>query len=151
CQRSFEIHHSDLEFYHRVSPRIQGKTFEIPPPQLCPECRQRRRMLFRNERNFYSDECNLCGKKIISLYSPEKPFPVYCQDCFLGDGWDARTYGRDYNSALPFFDQFRTLQERVPRIALFSYNNENSEYTNHSSKNKNCYVGTGFGDCEDCM
>lgn len=151
CSSAFNVAEEDLAFYQKVSPVFNNQQFLLPPPSLCPDCRQQRRMSFRNERQLYPDECAKCQRKIISLYSPDKKHIVYCQDCFLGDSWDARDYALDYDPTRPFLEQFKELQLRVPRIAMFSYLNENSEYTNHSSKNKNCYIGTGFGDCEDCM
>jgi len=151
CNQSFEVTAGDLEFYKKVSPLFNGKISEIPPPTFCPDCRQQRRMTFRNERKLYADECEKCNKKIISLYSPDKKYHVYCPDCFMAGNWEPRDYAREYDLTRPFFEQFQELRLEVPRIALFAYYNENSDYTNHSSKNKNCYIGTGFGDCEDCM
>ncbi len=151
CHSPFEITSSDLEFYQKVSPIFDGKLYSIPPPTLCPMCRQQRRMTFRNERKLYPDSCDRCSKKIISLYSPDKPYQVYCPECYLGDNWDASVYGRPFDFSRPFFEQFRELQLAVPRIAIFGHHNENCHYANHSSKNKNCYLGTGFGECEDCM
>jgi len=58
CSTHFEITSSDLEFYKKISPKFDGKVFEIPTPTLCPECRQQRRLSFRNERNLYKRDCD---------------------------------------------------------------------------------------------
>ncbi|MEK7547473.1 MAG: hypothetical protein AAB540_01120, partial [Patescibacteria group bacterium] len=60
CGISFNIEKDDILFYKKVN---------VPFPTLCPMCRLRRRMTFRNERNFYQRTCGLCGKNIISIYS----------------------------------------------------------------------------------
>jgi hypothetical protein len=49
----FPITQKDLEFYDKVSPVFIGKKYQIPTPRLCPEERQRRRLMFRNERRLY--------------------------------------------------------------------------------------------------
>lgn len=151
CSAGFEISESDLAFYDRVSPEFKGKKYPVPPPTFCPDCRQQRRLTFRNERKLYNAPCALCKKDIVSLYSPEKSFTIYCQPCWWGDAWDPLAHGRDFDFKRPFFEQFRELQKEVPRLALFNLNSVNSEYTNHSADNKNCYMGVAFGQCEDSM
>ncbi|NCQ82485.1 hypothetical protein GW750_06910 [bacterium] len=42
----------------KVSPKIGTKTFDIPLPKLCPEERQRRRLMFKNERKLYRRTCD---------------------------------------------------------------------------------------------
>jgi hypothetical protein len=76
----------------------------------------------------------------VTIYSQNKPYKVYCNSCWWGDGWDATSYGRDFDFSRPFFEQFAELQHDVPRMALLNKNSENSEYTNHSSDNKNVYL-----------
>lgn len=151
CKKSFTVTDEDLAFYDRVSPICSGEKVQIPPPTCCPDCRQQRRLPFRNERKLYSDQCDLCKKNIVSLYSPDKPYLVYCLSCCWSDTWDARTYGRDFDFSRSFFEQFKELQLQVPRPAIFNLSSVNSEYTNHSSNNKNCYMGVSIGDSEDCM
>ncbi|MBI2415785.1 MAG: zinc-ribbon domain containing protein [Candidatus Kerfeldbacteria bacterium] len=123
----------------------------VPQPTLCPDCRQQRRLAWRNERNLYRDQCDLCHQDIISLYQADSPYIVYCQDCWWSDRWDPISYGRDYNPQQSFFEQMHTLQLQVPRLALFNLHSTNSEYTNHASHNKNCYMGVALGQCEDCL
>ena len=56
--QSFAIFKSDLEFYDKISPVFNGKKYLIPTPRLCPEERQRRRLMFRNERKLYRRNCD---------------------------------------------------------------------------------------------
>jgi Zn ribbon nucleic-acid-binding protein len=58
CNSSFEITDKDLEFYEKVSPTFNSKKYSIPSPTLCPDCRQQRRLSFRNERSLYKRNCD---------------------------------------------------------------------------------------------
>lgn len=140
CKNTFTLVQEDLEFL---------KKFEVPAPIHCPDCRQQRRLVFRNDQNFYKRACDLCQKEIISIYSSDKPFPVYCKDCFWSDKYDPLQYGRIFDFNKPFFEQFEEMRSKVPRIAIFNTQGENSDYIVHSSKNKNCYMSSSLVECED--
>lgn len=141
CSSSFESDSQDLAFYQKISPNTNGKTFLIPPPEHCPSCRVQRRMAWRNERTLYNRACDLCHKSIISIYHTDAVHPVYCPSCFASDKWDGISYGRDYDFSKPFFTQFAELQKVVPATALHHERaNDNCEYTNLTSDNKNCYL-----------
>ncbi len=77
CSISFPITDADMEFYVKVSPTFNGKKELIPPPTLCPECRQRRRLVWRNERKLYKRKCNLTGRDILAAHDPTRTHPVY--------------------------------------------------------------------------
>ncbi|MDP7069362.1 MAG: hypothetical protein QF815_02440, partial [Candidatus Peribacteraceae bacterium] len=62
CSAEFEVTDEDLAFYDTVSPEFSGKKYDIPPPTQCPECRQQRRMIWRNERVLYRRNCDKTGK-----------------------------------------------------------------------------------------
>ncbi len=142
CNTGFEITDEDRQFYEKIN---------VPEPTFCPECRQQRRYAWRNERNLYHRTCGLCRKKIVSMYSEDKPFPVYCPDCWWGDGWEATDHGRDFDFSRPFFEQFLELQKDVPRIGLYIVNSENCEYCNFVGDCKNSYLIFGSVYSEDCM
>lgn len=102
-----------------------------------------RRMLFRNERNFYKRKCDLCGKSIIAVYSPDISFPVYCVKCWWSDKWDPHKYGRDFDFSRPFFEQFKELSDKVPAIAIMNDDgiaSTNCEYAYDWAFSKNCYL-----------
>src|SRR5258706_6277191 len=134
CNAEFPVSVADRDFY---------KTFDLPDPRLCPDCRARRRMAFRNETKLYKRSCSLCAKKIIALYPVDTPFPVYCAECFWSDHWNALEYGQDFHFTRAFFEQFGNLLQKVPRLAIVNKQSENSEYCNYSFANKNCYLTFG--------
>ena len=112
----------------------------VPEPTHCPDCRAQRRIAFRNERNLYPATCGLCKKSIVSIFSPDKPYTVYCYDCWYSDKWNPLQYGREFDFSRPFFEQFAELQKAVPHLYAFAVNNQNSIYTNGSQGNKDCYL-----------
>lgn len=142
CQSVFEINDHDPAFYEKM---------KISEPALCRDCRSQRRMSWRNEKMLYRRSCGLCAGNIISIYSPDKPFPVYCQDCFWADQWDPLIYGMDFDFNRPFFGQFEELQKKVPRLAVVNKQSQNSDYCNYSFANKNCYLTFGNHYEEDCL
>ena len=141
--REFLITDADQRFYEKMG---------VPLPSLCPEERSRRRLAFRNERSLYHRPCDGTGKKIISLHSPEKPYPVYENDYWWGDTWDAGKYARDYDFSRPFFDQFKELVWQVPKMARIQQGEmTNSRFCNCAAYNKNCYLLFSAGNNEDCL
>lgn len=149
CQSPFEITDADLAFYDRIGPVFRGKKYPPLPPLLCPECRQQRRLSWRNERRLYNRKCDSCQAEVISIYSSDKPFQVFCHRCWWADTFDATTYGRDFSFEKPFFTQFKELQLEVPRIILLSKNSENATYANHVANSKSVYLSVGVFSSED--
>ncbi|OGZ53652.1 MAG: hypothetical protein A3B25_01230 [Candidatus Ryanbacteria bacterium RIFCSPLOWO2_01_FULL_48_26] len=135
CKKQFSLDATDLGFYEKMG---------VPPPALCPECRFKRRAVFRNERTLYKNTCKLCGKSVVTMFHPRSPYIIYCNDCWLSDKWDAKTYAQSYDSSRPFFDQLGELSQKVPKSATYSSihtgPNINSEYTNFAGGNKDCYL-----------
>ena len=142
CKSAFTIDASDFTFYEKI---------KVPPPTWCPECRYQRRLTNRNEWNFYRRPCGLCKKEIISIHNPNYSGTVYCQPCFWSDKWNPLGYGMEYDFSRPFFDQFKELRLKTPRIAMANTKSVNSEYTNQSEENKNCYLCVSTGNCENCI
>jgi hypothetical protein len=149
CQTQFTVTDDDLEFYKKISPAFGGKTYEIPPPTMCPDCRQQARFASRNVMKLYKRKCDLCQKDIITVYSPDKKVTVYCQECWWSDKWDPLKYGREFDTSKPFFEQFRELKGAAPKAALMNVKSENSEYTNLADGNRNCYLTFLAGNNED--
>jgi len=109
-------------------------------------------MIGANERVFYKRKSDLSGVDIFSMYPPEAPFPVYETKEFYSDQWDPYQYGMDYDFKKPFFEQFKELFNKVPRMALVRQGfSINSEYTHRVHDLKNCYMVFRASDCEDSL
>jgi len=134
CKKDFPIESEDFDFYKKI---------EVPPPTFCPECREQRRIAFRNERALYKRKCDLCGEEVVSRVSPDKQYKMYCKECWWSDNWDPLGHGRDYDFSKPFFTQFKDLLLSVPHISLFSSNTVNSDWVNQETDDKNCYLNVG--------
>ncbi|OGI85773.1 hypothetical protein A3A01_00560 [Candidatus Nomurabacteria bacterium RIFCSPLOWO2_01_FULL_39_17] len=139
CKKDFIIEKDDFSFYEKM---------KVPAPTFCPDCRFQRRLLFRNNRVFYRRECAMCKKSILSVYNKERPYVVYCRECWLSDKWEPLDYGREYDFSIPFFSQFRSLQSKVPRANLYQTNFVSSEYCNYGLDFKECYLLFGGYDNE---
>ena len=140
CWTSFTITDKDLDFYDKISPVFNKIKYTIPTPTLCPDCRQQRRLSFRNERKLYKRTCDATGKQIISIYSEDKPYKVYDPKIWRSDQWDPMEYGQDYDFSQWFFQQFAELLVKVPKLAIVNMQSENSEYTSRCNYNKDCYL-----------
>jgi hypothetical protein len=154
CNSDFPVTESDQEFY---------KTMKVPAPTWCADCRYQRRLAWRNERVLYSRKCDGTGEQMLSVYSEDKPFPVYNNDYWYSDKWDALDYGRDYDFTRPFFEQFEELTNMVPQLARSVVKNDNCDYVNQCGMSKdcylifeadhdrNCYYSNNIFDSRDCM
>lgn len=133
CKTPFVITDRDLVFYERM---------DVPPPLNCPNCRLSRRMQERNARTLYKRKCDATGENLISMYHANHVFPVYKSDYWWSDKWDALDYSVDFDFKKPFFEQFKTLSDKVPHPSAFITNGtlQNSEYTNCVGYLKNCYM-----------
>jgi len=169
CKLNFDITDKDLEFYEKVSPSFKiphpsplltgdgnNKSFSrkekdlgwglkeikylIPIPTLCPDCRQQRRLSFRNERNLYKRFCNATWKEIISIYSPDKPFKVYHQDYWWSDKWSPMDCGIEFDFKRSFFEQFYELMKKIPLQSLNNKLYENCSYINDCISCKYSYL-----------
>ncbi|HUC88709.1 MAG TPA: hypothetical protein VMR49_01625 [Candidatus Paceibacterota bacterium] len=121
CKNGFIIEPDDFSFYEKM---------EVNIPKLCPNCRAILRLSFRNERVFYKRKCDKCGTDVVSMYSPNKPFTVWCYDCWFSDDWGGEDFDLDYNPDQPFFKQFEKLWKSVPKVALIYVRSPGSDYTN---------------------
>ncbi len=142
CEKEFIIRDEDLVFYEQM---------KTASPLYCPECRMAQRLIFRNERTLYKRECNLCKKDMVTMYAPESPYKVYCSKCWWSDNWNPKDFAKDYDFSKSFFEQYKELQLKVPRLGLMAIQNVRSDYTNGSAENKDCYLIFAADYNEDCM
>jgi hypothetical protein len=150
CSTAFEITNDDLAFYDRVSPVFNGKKEQLPPPELCPDCRVQERLVWRAELHVFSRKSDLSRQHIFSYFPPDAPCVVWSMPEWLADNWNPIDYGRPYDFTRPFFDQFQDLMHVVPQPAASVENNENCDFINSASWCKNCYLLAGANHNEDC-
>ena len=151
------IEPEDFNFYERI---------KVPPPTWCMECRQMRRMSFRNERILYKRKCDKTSKDIISVYSSDSPHKVFDHSFWYSNQFDPMEYGQDYDFNRPFFEQMREFMLKIPWPSLRIENSENCDYNNDIGRSKDCYLcarthqstNALYGyrinksrDCVDCM
>lgn len=145
CKQYFAVEPEDFLFYEKVG---------VSAPTWCADCRRMRRMASRNDYHFYYRECGLCKRNIISIYSPDKVVPIYCNKCWWGDSWDPTMYRKVIDFSRPFFLQFRELLDKVPALAILNDNtiaSDGCEYTNYFALGKDCYFTMNSWKVENCM
>lgn len=140
CKGDFVVEPEDFQFYEKI---------KVPAPTFCSGCRLQRRLAWRNERALYRRNCDLCDKETISMYEEKTSFPVYCHECWLSDKWNPLDYGREYDFSQPFFDQFQSLINSVPRSALYQRSSTSSPYANLIGESKNVYLSYSAVQTED--
>jgi len=146
CKQDFTLDQDDFSFYEKM---------KVPVPKICPDCRFKMRAMWRNERTLYNRTCGLCNRSIITMYNPNSPYTVYCNDCWVSDKWDPFSYAIDYDFNKSFFEQFKELILKVPKSSTYSSAatgpNINSEYANFAGGNKDGYLifnsGPGNENC----
>ncbi|MBU0705596.1 hypothetical protein KJ657_05515 [Patescibacteria group bacterium] len=142
CQTDFEVTDKDWQYYQKV---------DVPSPTLCPTCRAQRRLAWRNERKLYVSKSDLSGERLISIFSPDKPYKVYSTQEWWSDKYNPLDYGRDYDFDRPFFEQFNELMWAVPHMSLIGANNEDCDYCHLLANCKHCYMITESSNNEDCL
>lgn len=131
CKKDFTIEPDDFGFYEKI---------KVPPPTFCSECRLRRRIIWRNERSLYKNNCLFCKKSILSIYSLDSKSKVFCPECWWGDNWSPTDYAKDYDFSKSFFEQFAELMYAVPSPSLQIKNSLNSPFANYLADSKNVYM-----------
>jgi len=148
--KKFPIFEKDIEMLEKLSPVINWKKQKIPLPTLSPRARQIRRLLFRNEWNFYKSRSSKTGEPIISLYAPENKAKVFEQKEWWMDDWDPMDFSFDFDKNKSLKEQFEKLRLDIPRLNLVTVDNENSDYTTGTWYCKNCYLINSSENSEDC-
>jgi hypothetical protein len=142
CNKDFVIEPDDFAFYEKI---------KVPAPTFCPECRFQRRSSYRNERKAFFNISLKSGKKVFSLYSKQSKIPIYTDDEWRQDDWDAMQYGQDYDFSKPFFEQFHKLANSVPHWASScSVGNLRSDFVINSDYAKDSYLIFDASNMESC-
>ena len=142
CKKEFTIETEDFNFYEKI---------KVPPPTWCPECRMIRRLSCANGWSLFFRNCDKCGKRTLSMYSPSSKLTIYCQICWWADDWDGTEYAMEYDSGRPFFNQLKELSEETPYQALETdYPTlKNCDYCNALGYCKNCLLAIWADNCEN--
>ncbi|MBI2415774.1 MAG: zinc-ribbon domain containing protein [Candidatus Kerfeldbacteria bacterium] len=132
CHQSFAVFERDQIYYQQLG---------VPTPTKCPQCRFQLRLSFRNERFLYQRNCQLCHQPTLSQYATDKPYTIYCRQCWWSDQWDPLDFGQVIDWNRSFFEQFAEVKLQVPRLGLLNdADSENSDFCNRVNKLKNCYM-----------
>lgn len=73
CNKEFKIISQEKKFYNKVN---------LALPELCPNCRQKQRLSFKNPRQLNKKTCSKCGQEIITTYPVDFEPQIYCSKCF---------------------------------------------------------------------
>ena len=154
CGLQFSPSSEEEAFLQKMTFTFGQENFTLPLPTSCPPCRLQTRVAHRNEQNLYKNVSALSGKSLISIYAPNalhgENYKVYTQEEWNADAFDPLIYGRAFDDTKSFFEQFAALQKAVPRAAVITMSNENSEYSTGTGFCKNCYLINSSENCEDC-
>ena len=144
CKIDFIIEPDDFSFYEKI---------KVPPPTFCPECRYKRRVIWRNIRHLFRGVDALTKKEIFTGVPPQSGIPIYELTYWESDNWDPMDYGKDYDFSRNFFEQFKELFLSVPYCATSVQRCINSDYSNMCDDMKNtylCFNATFLEDCAYC-
>ena len=144
CMIDFTIEPEDFSFFNKI---------KVPPPTFCPECRTVRRLCWRNEMTLSKRKCDVPGHEetLISFYPKDEKLIIYDSKFWWGDGWDALSYGLDYNFSKSFFQQWKELRDIFPMQSLSNSNATNSDYCNVAEDSKNSYMSSGSWKIEQTL
>ena len=151
CSAQFEVTQEDLVFYDKISPVFNWKKYQIPPPTLCTECRNQRRLAIFNETKIYKRKSDSTWNEILSAYSADKPWKVYENNIWWWDSWDAIDYWVDFDFEKSFFHQMWKLNIDVPKEALMWHKNTNCDYCNQIYYSKDSYLCFWCWDIDSCL
>ena len=151
CQKDFVVEDADLEFLDKISPEFGGQKYQIPAPTMCPVCRSRNRLVYRNLRNLYKRNDPQTNKTIFTHYDETVKFPIYDTEFWWSDQWDGTKFARDYDFNRSFFEQYRELYEQVPSLARNVLTVEDCDYTNGIGNCKHCFLAFNIDRSENCF
>jgi hypothetical protein len=74
CSGAYRVQVNELSFLKKEN---------LPLPNMCPECRHKRRISDRLRPVLYHRICdNGCGNEFDTAYPPETKNPVFCETCY---------------------------------------------------------------------
>lgn len=140
CKNQFEVTADEKGLYEKIG---------IPIPEKCFKCRMQHLFAFWVFGKFRKGKSDLSGKDLITTLPARTRYPVYTSHEWFSDQWDPMKYGQDYYPDRGFFEQFKELQEKVPRPHQVGKNNLNCDWCDDVWDSKNCYLSRSMIYCEN--
>ncbi len=140
CKEGFTIDSGDLILYEKIG---------LKSPKKCFECRVKQYLAFFVFGKFRKGISNFSGESLITVIPENARYPIYKSHEWWSDSWDPLSFGQEYNSNRPFFEQLKELQEKIPRPHQVGKNNTNCDWCDDTWDCKNCYLSRSMKDCED--
>lgn len=112
---------------------------DIPNSNICPDCRQQKRLCHENLSKVYKRTCDNCKKSIISNYAPESELTVFCPDCWYNSKWSPLDYWLTRSKWQDIFKLLHTIHTKVPKLSLIQINSDNCDFSHNCFNSKNTY------------
>jgi len=141
CKQDFTIKPDDFSFYEKM---------KVPPPTFCPDCRYKRRIIWRNVGHLFRGKNAITGEELFTGIPPQGSLTLYEQSYWNSDSWDSLDYAREYDFNIPFFKQLNNLFHAIPYPAKSMQRCVNSDYSNMCDDMKNTYLCFNATFMEDC-
>lgn len=120
----------------------------MPDPRVSPAITFRTLLAFWHHFHLHQRTCDRTGQKIISVYRPNCPYPVWTKEVWSAE---ANPPQAEYSfHGAPFFEQLWDLFRRCPIPHNFGFGNENCDYTDDWWHSKDCYLCHSGVECRDC-
>jgi len=73
CGKNYKFINQEFNFYQKQN---------LPLPLFCPDCRHSARISQRGPRHLWPRNCEKCNREVRSVYAPDRPERVYCEECY---------------------------------------------------------------------
>lgn len=115
-------------------------------PTTAPWVRMRHRGAFWPHWHLYRRKCDRTGQFIISVFSPDCPYPVWYRKEWLEH---ADPPSAEFDPDQAVFPQMWEFFQRSPLPHKNGTGNQNCEYSDDCWYSKNCYLAHSIVECED--
>ncbi len=142
CKKEFSVNNGELRMYRKLN---------MPLPKECFYCRIQHLFAFWTFGKFRKGKSDLSGESLITTL-PKKPrYPIYTSREWFSDAWDPLEHGQPYDPTRSFFEQFKEVQEKVPRPHQVGRNNVNCDWCDDVWDCKNCYLSRAMLGSENVL